>query len=194
MTRSAVHTDRSACPSSHSAGNKLRRLLWQVTWLLLFRSSLWFVHAPRRMLLRLFGAKIGRRVQVMPSVKIWAPWNLTLGDCATVSHGVDLYCVDKIKIGAHATVSQRAFLCTASHEIDHPNMPLVTAPIRIEDGAWVCAEAYIHPGVTVGTDAVAGVHSVVLKDVPARQVVGGNPAKVIRERKIETLKTEMLKG
>ena len=181
---SKVCTNRKACPSSHSAGNKWVRLLWQVAWLLLFRPSLWFWHAPRRMLLRLFGATIGRGVQVMPSVKIWAPWNLTIGDFSTVSHGVDLYCVDRIEIGAHVTISQRTFLCTASHEIDHPNMPLITAPITIADGAWVCAESYINLGVSMGEDAVVGVRSVVLHDVPERQVVGGNPAHVIRERKI----------
>jgi putative colanic acid biosynthesis acetyltransferase WcaF len=184
MTRSAVHTDRSACPSPHSAVNKVMRLLWKVVWRFLFRPTPWFWHAPRRILLRLFGAKLGCGVQVMPSVKIWAPWNLTIGDYSTVSHGVDLYNVGRLEIGSHATVSQRAFLCTASHEIDHPNMPLTTAPIRIGDGAWVCAEVYVNPGVTIGTDAVAGVRSVVLKDVPARQVVGGNPATAIRERKI----------
>ena len=190
MTLSSIRTDRSACPSSHSPINKVLRLLWQVVWLFLFRPSPWFWQPPRRFLLRLFGAKLGRGVQVMPSVKIWAPWNLTLGECATVSHGVDLYCVAPIEIGAHATVSQRAFLCTASHEVDHPNMPLTTAPIKISDGAWVCAEAYIHPGVTLGVDAVAGVRSVVLHNVPARQVVGGNPARVLRERRVETMKTE----
>lgn len=116
----------------------------------------WFWHAPRRALLRLFGARIGRGTQIMPSVRIWAPWNLALGDHATVSHGVDLYNVARIDIGAHATVSQRAFLCTATHDCDHPNMPLVTASVRIGAGAWVCAEAYVHPGVEIGTDAVAG--------------------------------------
>jgi putative colanic acid biosynthesis acetyltransferase WcaF len=161
----------------------MMRLLWGICRLLFFRPSLWFWHAPRRGLLRLFGARVGVGVQVMPSVKIWAPWNLALGDFSTVSHGADLYCVDRIEIGAHATVSQRAFLCTASHEVDHPNMPLVTAPIRISDGAWVCAEAYIHPGVTLGVDAVAGARAVVLCDVPDRQIVGGNPAGIIRERK-----------
>lgn len=184
MNASAIQTDRNACPSAHSLTNKMMRLLWGIVCLLLFRPSLWFWQAPRILLLRLFGAKIGRGVQVMPSVKIWAPWNLAIGDFSTVSHGVDLYCVDKIEIGTNATVSQRAFLCTASHEIDHPNMPLITAPIKISDGAWVCAEAYIHPGITLGTDAVAGVRSVVLNDVAACQVVGGNPATIIRERKV----------
>ncbi len=184
MTQTRVHTDRLACPSSHSSANKAARLVWQVVWLFMFRPSLWFWQTPRRVLLRLFGATIGRGVQIMPSVKIWAPWNLTLGDFSCVSHGVDIYCVDRIEIGANATISQRAFLCTASHEIDHPRMPLITAPIHIEDGAWVCAEAYVHLGVTIGTDAVAGVRSVVLKDVPARQVVGGNPAREIKCRKV----------
>ena len=190
--KSAVRVDRAVCPSPHSVANKLGRLLWQVVWLLLFRLSPWFWHAPRRGLLRVFGATVGKGVQVMPSVQIWAPWNLTLGDFATVSHGADLYGVDRISIGAHATVSQRAFLCTASHEIDHPNMPLVTKPIRIEDGAWVAAEAFIAPGVTVGVDAVVGARAVVTHDVPARMVVAGNPARVRREREIgenaETLK------
>ena len=182
---SRIRVDRAACPSPHSAANKLARLLWQVAGLLLFRPSPWFWHAPRRALLRLYGAQVGKHVQIMPSVQIWAPWNLALGDYATVGSGVDLYDVDRIEIGAHATVSQRAFLCTATHDVDHPNMPLQTAPIRIGAGAWVCAEAYVHPGITIGVDAVAGVRAVVLHDVPTGQIVGGNPAKFIRLRKLE---------
>ncbi len=159
-------------------------MLWQCAWLLLFRPSPWFWHVPRRALLRLFGARVGRAVQIMPSARIWAPWNLSLGDYATVSHGVDLYSVARIDIGSHATVSQRAFLCTASHHVDHPNMPLLSAPIRIENGAWVAAEAFVAPGVTIGTDAVAGARAVVLHDVPACTIVAGNPARIIRERHV----------
>ena len=183
-TSSQVKTDRLACPSPHSTANKAARLLWQAAWFLLFRPSPWFWHAPRRALLRLFGAKIGHNAQIMPSAHIWAPWNLALGDHATISHGVDVYSVAQIDIGAHATVSQRAFLCTATHEPDHPCMPLKTAPIRLEEGAWIGAEAYIHPGVSVGVDAVAGVRAVVLRDVPPGHIVAGNPARFIRERSI----------
>jgi putative colanic acid biosynthesis acetyltransferase WcaF len=182
---SRIQVDRAACPSPHSAANKAARLLWQLAWLLLFRPMPWFWHAPRRALLRLFGAHVGKGAQIMSSVRIWAPWNLTLGDHATISHGVDLYDVDRIEIGAHATVSQRAFLCTATHDIDHPNMPLVTAPVKIGAGAWVCAEAYVHPGVTIGIDAVVGVRAVVLHDVMPGQVVGGSPAKLLRMRHIQ---------
>ena len=182
---SRIRVDRAACPSPHSAANKLARLLWQAAHLMLFRPSPWFWHAPRRAVLRLFGAQVGKHVQIMPSVQIWAPWNLALGDFATVGSGVDLYDVDRIEVGAHATLSQRAFLCTATHDVDHPNMPLKTAPIRIGAGAWVCAEAYVHPGVALGVDAVAGVRAVVLHDVPPGQIVGGHPAKFLRLRKLE---------
>ena len=184
QSASGIRVDRGVCPSPHSTGNKTLRLLWQLAWGVLIWPVPWFWHAPRRGVLRLFGAHVGRGVQVMPSVRIWAPWNLALGDYATVSHGVDLYDVDRIEIGAHATISQRAFLCTATHEIDHPHMPLRTAPVRIGAGAWICAEAYVHPGVTVGVDAVAGVRAVVLQDVPPRQVVGGNPARFLRMRNL----------
>jgi len=182
QAESRVRVDRAACPSPHSAANKAARLLWQIACLILFRPVPWFWHAPRRALLRLFGAQVGRGAQIMPSVRIWAPWNLALGDAATISHGADLYNVARIEIGAHATVSQRSFLCTASHDPDHPNMPLVTAPLRIGPGAWVAAEAYVHPGVTLGADAVAGVRAVVLRDVPPGQIVGGNPARFLRMR------------
>lgn len=180
----SVRTDRASCPSPHSLGNKAARLLWGIAWRLLFRPTPWFWHAPRRALLRLFGARVGRGAQIMPSVSIWAPWNLTLGDFATVSHGADLYAVDRIEIGAHATVSQRAFLCTATHEIHDPHMPLRTAPIRIGPGAWIAAEAFIHPGVTVGAEAVVAARAVVRRDVPPRRIVAGNPAQEVGERRI----------
>jgi len=182
---SRIRVDSGVCPSPHSALNKVARLLWQVCWLLLFRPMPWFWHAPRRILLRLFGARIGRGVKVMPSVHIWAPWNLTVGDFASVAASVDLYNVAPIELGAHATVSTRAFLCTATHEVDHSNMPLVTAPIRVGDGAWVCAEVVVLPGVVIGNDAVAGIRSVVLHDVATGQIVAGNPARLLRMRNVQ---------
>jgi putative colanic acid biosynthesis acetyltransferase WcaF len=183
-TVSQVRVDAKACPSPHSFWNKGLRQVWGLCWLIFFRPSIWFWHAPRRMLLRLFGARVGRGVKIMPSVHIWAPWNLTLGDYASVAAGVDLYNPARIEIGAHATLSKRAFLCTATHEVDHRNMPLKSAPVCVRDGAWVCAEVYVHPGVTIGADAVAGVRSVVLRDVSPGDVVGGNPAVFLRKRNL----------
>jgi putative colanic acid biosynthesis acetyltransferase WcaF len=85
-------------------------------------------------------------------------------------------------LGAYATISQYAYLCGATHDYSDPALPLLSAPIVIEDYAWVCADVFIGPGVTVGQGAVVGARSSVYKDVPAWKVVAGNPARVIKER------------
>ena len=106
------HVDVSQCFSAHSTRNKLGRMLWGFVWLFLYRPTPKFLHGWRRFLLRCFGAKIGRGTFPYPSVKIWAPWNLEVGDHCALSDGVDCYCVDRIVIGSHVTISQYTFLCT----------------------------------------------------------------------------------
>ena len=136
----------------------------------------------RNAILRLFGAKLGRSVNVHPTCRIYAPWNLTLGDRSCLSARVDCYCVADVSIGADSTVSQDAFLCTASHDIDRADRRLVTAPISIDRGAWVFARATILPGVTVGEGAVVAACAVVTHDVASHSVVAGNPARHVRQR------------
>src|SRR5262245_20731735 len=109
-------------PSVHSLWNKVARVLWKFVWLFLYRPSPKILHGWRRFLLRLFGAKVGEGVCAYPSAKIWAPWNLELGDYTCLSHDVDCYCVDRIQIGDHATISQYSYLCTAGHDITSLNM------------------------------------------------------------------------
>ena len=176
--------DVSHCPSPHSVRNKVGRTLWGVVWLLFYRTSPKPFHFWRRFLLRMFGAKIARHAYPHASAKIWAPWNLEMGDYSCLSHQVDCYCVAPIRLGAHSTVSQYSYLCTASHDIEAPNMPLTTAPIVIGEGAWITADVFIGPGVTIGEGAVVGVRSTVLKDVEPWTVVVGNPARFIRRRTI----------
>lgn len=162
---------------------QLGRLLWNLTWLLLIRTNpRWCLHGWRRFLYRCFGAKIGKGSRIDPTCKVWAPWNLTLGDYTALAEGVDCYCVDRITIGSKVTVSQRTFLCTASHRIDTLTRELIHAPIRIGDHVWVCAESFIGPGVSLGEGAIVGARSVVLRDVGAWHVVAGNPARFIKER------------
>jgi len=136
------------------------------------------------MILRAFGARIGRGAKIMPSTKIWAPWNLEMGEEACLSHNVDCYCVAPITIGAHATVSQYTYLCTATHDVEDPHMRLVTAPIVIGDGAWIAADVYVAPGVTIGEGAVVGVRSSVFHDMPPWKICTGHPCKPIRERRL----------
>lgn len=165
-----------------SLSNKVGRGAWNVIWLLLFRPSPRILHPWRCLLLRLFGAKLGKPVHPYPSSRIWAPWNLEMGDYSCLSEHVDCYCVDRIRVGAHATVSQYSFLCTASHDYADPAMPLVTAPITVGEHAWVAADVFVAPGVAIGEGAVITARSTVLSDIEPWVVASGNPAKAAKQR------------
>jgi putative colanic acid biosynthesis acetyltransferase WcaF len=185
MTEGGKMVDVSEYRSGFTAGNRIARGLWGIVWILFFRFTPVICFAWRHCLLKLFGAKLGKGVHVYPSCRIWAPWNLEMGDYACLSHSVDCYNVGRIVIGKHATVSQYAFLCTATHDVTDPGMKLVVKPIEIGEGAWVCAKAYIAPGVKLSDGAVAGAGAVVTKDVPEWTVVGGNPAVFIKKRELK---------
>lgn len=189
MTRSL--RDSTGSPAARPAltarpapglGDKLGRAAWQLVWLLLFRPSPVPLHVWRRALLRLFGAEVGPRVAVYPSARIHAPWRLSLAEGATVGGGATLYTVDRIRLGPRAVVSQGAHLCTASHDIRSPGFDLVTGPIVLDADAWVAAEAFIAPGVTLEAGAVAAARAVVTRPVAARIVVAGNPARPVGTR------------
>jgi len=171
---------RAAPFSLHS---KIYRVLWKAVWLFLFRPTPRSFHAWRCLLLRAFGAELGEAVHPYPSARIWAPWNLEMGDHSCLSEDVDCYCVDKIRIGAHATVSQYSFLCTASHDYKYPAMPLVTAPITIGERAWIAADVFVAPGVTIGDGAVVTARSSVFSDIESWTVAAGNPATWVKKRK-----------
>lgn len=169
-------------PQHLSLGNKIARALWQFVWLFLYRPTPRLLHPWRCLLLKLFGAKLGKAVHPYPSARIWAPWNLEMGDHSCLSEQVDCYCVDKIRIGAHATVSQYSFLCTASHDYTDPAMPLVTAPITIGERAWITADVFVAPGVNIGEGAVVLARSSVFHNIEPWIVAAGNPARPIKPR------------
>lgn len=170
--------------SEHSFGNKAARALWSAVWLLLFRPTPRPMRQWRRLLLRVFGARIGKGAKISASAKIWAPWNLEMGECASLSDHVVCYNVGKITLGRSAIVSQYTILCAASHDIRYLDFPLVTKPITIMERAWIGMDSFIGMGVTIGEFAVVGARSTVFKDVEKLAVVGGSPAKFIKQREI----------
>lgn len=180
---SETKIDLSRYHNALSRKHQLVRLLWSVVWGLLARplprsmGSGW-----KRFLLRLFGARIAPTAVVYSSAKVYYPANLVMEAYSCLASEVDCYNVALIKIGANTTVSQGAYLCTASHDITNPLNPLVTAPIVIEDQAWIGARAFVGMGVTIGQGAVVGAMASVYKNVEPWTVVGGNPAKVIKRR------------
>lgn len=181
-----IKIDISRYHNALSRKHQLTRLLWTIVWGIFARpfprslGSGW-----KRFLLRLFGAKIDATAVVYSSAKVYYPANLIMERNSCLASDVNCYNVALIRIGANTTVSQGAYLCTASHDIAHPLNPLITAPVIIEDQAWVAVNAYIGMGVTIGQGAVVGARSCVFKDVEPWTVVGGNPAKFIKKRIIK---------
>lgn len=161
----------------------LGRVLWALIGRPLFALSPRPIWGFRRGLLRLFGAKVGAQVHIYPTVRITIPWNLALSRDAAVGDRVILYALGPITIGKGASVSQGAHLCAGSHDWRDPAMPLTKPPINIGHDAWVCADAFLGPGVTVGPYAIVGARAVVMKDVEAGHIVAGNPARMIRRLK-----------
>lgn len=157
------------------------RVLWSCISPL-FRWSPRLCWGWRRWILRSFGATIGRGVNVYPSCRITIPWNLQIGDWSTIGDGVKLYALGCIRIGERVTVSQGAHLCAGSHDYEDPKFLLLKLPITIEDSAWVCADAFVGPNVTIGEGAVIAARSVVVKDIASWEVAGGNPARRIKDR------------
>lgn len=132
--------------------------------------------------MRCFGAKVGRGVHVYPKVKIWAPWNLELLDECGIANGVILYSQGKIKIGERTVISQGSHLCAGTHDYSLPGFPVIAMPINIGDNAWVAAEAFIHPGVTIGEGCIVGARSVVNEDMPQWMICAGHPCKPVKKR------------
>jgi putative colanic acid biosynthesis acetyltransferase WcaF len=157
-------------------------LIWKIVSGLLYRPSPTPLHAWRRMLLRLFGATIGEGAHPYPRARVWAPWNLRMGEHSCLADDVDCYCVAPVTLGRHATVSQYSYLCSASHDYMQASMPLIAAPITIEDEAWVAADVFVGPGVTIERGAIVGARSTVTADVAAWNVVVGSPPRCLRSR------------
>lgn len=177
--------DLSRYHNALSRKNQVVRMLWTVVWGVFARPLPRSVGSGwKRFLLRLFGARIDATAIVYSSAKVYYPANLTMGAYACLASDVDCYNVAPVTIGDNTTVSQGAYLCTASHDITNPLNPLVTKPIVIEDQAWVAAGAFVGMGVTIGQGAVVGARAAVFKNVEPWTVVGGNPAKFIKRREI----------
>lgn len=165
-----------------SLWNRLGRLLWGTVWLVLARPTPAPFHFWRRMLLRLFGAKIGRGTSIYGSASIWAPWNLIMEPGACLAREANCYNVAPVTLKRDCVVSQGAYLCSASHDIREKGFPLVSAPIVIGEEAWVAAQAFVGPGVTVGTRAVLGARGVAVKSIPDGSIAAGNPARILGQR------------
>ena len=156
--------------------------LWWFVQATAFRASPQVLYGWRRFLLRLFGASVGKHVIIRPTATVTYPWKLSIGDYAWIGDDVVLYTLGDISIGAHAVVSQRSYLCGGTHNHEAVGFDIEGHPIVIGEEAWVAADVFIAPGVTIGTGCVVGARSSVFSDLPEGMLCLGNPAKPVRRR------------
>lgn len=168
------HFDRGA--------GTIKEGLWLVMSLVLFRLCPFSFSALKCAVLRAFGATVGRNVTIKPQVKITFPWKLTVGDHVWLGEECWLLNLERMAIGSHVCISQRAFLCTGSHDFKSVTFDLITRPIKVEDGAWIGAGAWVGPGVAVHSHAVLTAGSVATKDLAAGGIYRGNPAVPVKQR------------
>lgn len=161
-----------------------KEALWLVVSLVLFRLCPFSFSALKCAVLRAFGARIGVGVTIKPQVKITFPWKLTIGDHVWLGEECWLLNLERITIGNNVCISQRAFLCTGSHNYKSPTFDLITKPITVEDGAWIGAGCWVGPGVTAGADSVLTAGSVATKDLEPGGIYRGNPAVLLKQRVI----------
>ena len=175
-----IDTTKSA--ANWSLKVKIARVVWALFTPLFW--SLWgrLANPARVAALRLFRARLAKKVLICGGVRVWMPWNLSMGEGATLGPGVEVYNFGMVTIGDMTTVSQYAYLCSATHDYTHPNLPLIRFPITIGRGVWVCARAFVGPRVTIGDGAVIGAGAVVTRDMPAWTVCAGNPCKPLKPR------------
>lgn len=162
----------------------MKAAVWYIVNALLVRASWNPIGSIKRVLLKLFGAKIGKGLVIKNNVIIKSPWNLTVGDNCWIGENVWIDNLDKVEIGSNVCISQGALLITGNHDYTKSSFPYRNAPITVEDGAWIGANATVTAGVTIARNCVITVGSVVTKSTEPDMIYQGNPAKAIRKRDI----------
>lgn len=168
--------------SPYGTREKIARVAWALVQATAFRCSFHTWYRWRAFVLRWFGASIHPSARIRRTVRIECPWNLSIGDDSAVGDHVTLYCLGKIAIGTRVSVSQGAHLCAGTHDYRDRSMPLRRLPIVVGDDAWICADAFVGPGVVIGTGAILGARGVALTALGEWSIYLGNPAAWIKAR------------
>ena len=178
-----IHLDKFN-NSDYSKKNILYRSSWYLINELFLKNSFFIWQFPKILLLKLFGAKIGKGLVLKPAVNIKYPWNLTIGENCWIGENVWIDNLDKVVIFNNVCVSQGAMLLTGNHNYNKSTFDLITGRIKLKDGVWVGAKSVVCPGVTLDINSVLAVNSVTSKDLKKNGIYRGNPAVLISQRKI----------
>lgn len=185
-TKLIVAVDLSTFTSARfdRGAGRVREFIWLSVSLILFRLCPFSLSPLKCVVLRAFGAKIGTNVTIKPQVKITFPWKLTIGNHVWLGEECWLLNLDHIVIGNNICISQRAFLCTGSHDYQKPSFDLIIKPIILQDSCWIGAGAWVGPGVNAGQESILSAGSVAIKNLEPSGIYRGNPAVLVRTRTV----------
>ncbi len=187
LAYSQSQTDLSAYNNDwyNPGASALKRTLWYFVNASFFINPLNPVSSLKVVLLRLFGARVGKGVTLKPNVNIKYPWLLEIGDHVWIGEGVWIDNLTQVSIGNHVCISQGALLLTGNHNYKKQTFDLMVGKITLADGAWIGAKSVVCPGVTCGSHSVLAVGSVAVKDLKPYSIYQGNPAVPVRERIVQ---------
>lgn len=169
-------------PKGFRGKSKITVQLWWLVQATLFRCSPQFAYGWRRFLLRIFGAQIGKKVLIRPTVKTTYPWKLRIGNYSWIGDDVHLYTLGPIEIGADTVISQKCYLCTGTHDYHTEDFKITAHKISISNKCWLATDVFVAPGTTIQEGTVVGSRSSVYSDLPAHKICIGTPAKPIKDR------------
>ena len=160
--------------------SRSKEMLWVFVKCVFFQTPWPWPSRLRVVLLRSFGARVGRDVTIRSQVNITFPWRLTVGDHVWFGEEVVVLSLAPVTIESHVCISQRAFLCTGSHDFRSQMFELIVKPITVRERSWIAAQVFIAPGVEIGPGSMVAAGSVVVENVPPGSLVHGNPAAVVK--------------
>lgn len=160
--------------------SRIREAAWVLVKWMFFQTAFPWPSCWRVFLLRCFGAKIGAGVVIRGGVNITFPWRFEVGDHVWIGEEVFILSLALVKLESSVCVSQRAFLCTGSHDYSLATFDLRTAPITLRRGAWVAAQAFVGPGVEIGEGSVLAAGSVAMATIAPGILARGNPAVTVK--------------
>jgi putative colanic acid biosynthesis acetyltransferase WcaF len=184
MNEFKLDIENNRSKKNYSKWEYFYRIIW-IFGALIFSLTPRVCFGLRRLILRLFGAQIGKSVNIYPSTKIYLPWKLSVDDESSIGENVLIYNLGNIQIGKQTTISHGAHICAGTHDYNDTSLPLLRSKINIGSQVWICADAFVGPNVKIGNGAIVGARSVVIQQVKPMNIVAGNPAKFIKYRNIK---------
>lgn len=168
----------------YKPGSAFKRAIWYLISRFFFETFIPYPSRFKVMILRLVGARVGRGVVIKPAVKIKYPWFLHLGDYVWIGERAWIDNLAMVRLGNNCCLSQEAYLLTGNHDYKDFAFGLMVREINVMDGAWIGARAIVCPGLTVNVGAVLCAGSVAVTDLDAMKIYQGNPATIVRDRKV----------